>query len=162
RALSPDGRARPPGLGAGPPAARRRRRALGAARPAGACRAPGDAPDQRLWTDREHHLHLLLPNRRCGPPHPLGAARRPDRRHHRVRQVAVVVREDRPGDKRLVAWIVPIAESPSAAELRAFLADRLPEPMIPAFFLPLPALPLNANGKVDRRALAALPLPAGE
>ncbi|HZF10791.1 MAG TPA: amino acid adenylation domain-containing protein, partial [Thermoanaerobaculia bacterium] len=102
--------------------------------------------------------------------------------HPRVRQAAVVVREDRPGDKRLVAWLVlepvdpaggllralraasrpssestgsrtsQVAESPSAAELRAFLADRLPEPMIPAFFLPLPALPLTANGKVDRRA----------
>ena len=73
-----------------------------------------------------------------------------------VRDVVVVAREDQPGDKRLVAYLVHgEGAAPVAAELRAAVKDALPEYMIPAIFLTLPALPLTANGKVDRRALPA-------
>ena len=58
-------------------------------------------------------------------------------------------------DRRLVAWVVARegVESPPASELRAFLRGRLPEPLVPAIFVPLPALPLTPSGKLDRRAL---------
>ncbi|WP_125530603.1 non-ribosomal peptide synthetase [Streptomyces sp. WAC 06725] len=67
-----------------------------------------------------------------------------------VDQVAVVVREDRPGDKRLVAYVVG-----DAAGIRDFAADRLPDYMIPGTLVPLDALPITGNGKVDRAALPA-------
>jgi thioesterase domain-containing protein/acyl carrier protein len=52
-----------------------------------------------------------------------------------------------------VAYVVPAAASPTAAELRAFLSARLPDYMLPAAYVMLPALPLTANGKIDRKAL---------
>ena len=70
-------------------------------------------------------------------------------RHPAVSQVIVLVRED-----ALVAWYLPAVEV-SAADLRAALGKELPDYMIPAWFVPLPALPLTANGKVDRKALPA-------
>ncbi|HEV3077173.1 MAG TPA: amino acid adenylation domain-containing protein, partial [Thermoanaerobaculia bacterium] len=80
-------------------------------------------------------------------------------RHPGLRQAVVALREVRPGDQRLVAWVVPSGERvPEAAELRSFLAERLPEPMVPAAFVALASLPVLPNGKVDRRAL---PAPAG-
>jgi len=84
------------------------------------------------------------------------------RRHPAVSEAVVLLREDRPGDQRLTAYLglVPEADSPNGAELRRDLAERLPAAMIPAAFVLLPALPLNANGKVDRQALAAI-LPEG-
>ena len=74
------------------------------------------------------------------------------REHAQVRDAAVTVREDTPGDRRLVAYTVGDAEP---GRLRAHLAARLPEPMLPAAYVQLEQLPLNAHGKVDRRALPA-------
>lgn len=81
-------------------------------------------------------------------------------RHPAVAATAVVAREHPPGDTRLVAYVVsrPGAARPAAAELRRFLAGQLPAHMVPAAFAFLDALPLTANGKVDR---AALPSPEG-
>jgi aminoglycoside N3'-acetyltransferase/acyl carrier protein len=71
-----------------------------------------------------------------------------------VREAVVVAREETPGDTRLVAYVVPAREpAPTAGELRRFLKARLPEYMLPAAFVPLEALPLMPNGKVDRHAL---------
>jgi tyrocidine synthetase-3 len=72
--------------------------------------------------------------------------------HDAIRDAAVVVREDAPGEQRLVAYIVSDREA-SASDLRQFLQDRLPRYMIPAAFVELPSLPLTSNGKVDRRVL---------
>ena len=76
--------------------------------------------------------------------------------HLSVRDAVVAAREDRSGDKRLVAYVVAKeGGAPEAASLREHLAARLPEHMVPAVFVRLEALPLTAHGKVDRRALPA-------
>jgi surfactin synthase thioesterase subunit/acyl carrier protein len=72
--------------------------------------------------------------------------------HPAVREAVVLAREDAPGEKRLVAYVV--AES-TADELRRFLKDKLPDHMVPAVFVLLDTLPLLSNGKIDRRALPA-------
>jgi amino acid adenylation domain-containing protein len=77
--------------------------------------------------------------------------------HSSIAQCVVVLREDRPGDKRLVAYYTRHGDpNPSIFELREFLGSKLPEYMIPAAFVRLDTLPLTPSGKIDRRAL---PLP---
>ncbi|GAB2610875.1 hypothetical protein GCM10027168_49720 [Streptomyces capparidis] len=76
--------------------------------------------------------------------------------HPAVDRALVVVREDRPGDRRLVGYAVPAAgPRPDPAALRAFAAERLPGHMVPAAVVVLDRLPLTPNGKVDRAALPA-------
>ncbi len=78
-----------------------------------------------------------------------------------VGEAAVVLRRGRSGEPELAAFYSRRREAPSApaaAELRAALAARLPEHMVPSAFVEIAALPLNPNGKIDRRALAALPV----
>jgi amino acid adenylation domain-containing protein len=73
-----------------------------------------------------------------------------------VNMAVVMAREDRPGDKRLVAYVVASHEpTPTFGELRSFLKEKLPDYMIPSGFVYLDTLPLTPNGKVDRRALPA-------
>ena len=73
---------------------------------------------------------------------------------HGVDQAVVMLREDTPGDKRLVAYLVSSNGSiPSAADLRSQLLLKLPDYMVPAAFISLPSFPLTANAKIDRRAL---------
>ncbi|KDM91475.1 non-ribosomal peptide synthase/polyketide synthase [Photobacterium galatheae] len=84
--------------------------------------------------------------------------------HEAVTNVTVDAWEASDGDKRLVAWIVPGPQAEQellAGQLRQFLADRLPEYMVPSAYLWLEALPLTTNGKLDKRALPAPESAAG-
>ncbi len=78
--------------------------------------------------------------------------------HPAVAAAVAVLRQEGPADQRLVAYLTAAAPAtvPTATELRRFLAERLPEPMLPAAYVVLPALPLTANGKLDRQALARI------
>jgi len=74
--------------------------------------------------------------------------------HLAVKETAVVVREDQPGNKRLVAYVVPDQKNVlEISELRRFLKKKLPDYMIPSAFKILEALPLTPSGKINRRAL---------
>lgn len=78
-------------------------------------------------------------------------------KHPTVKQAVVLAREDEPGDKRLVAYIVANPEEKLAiADLRPYLQGRLPDYMVPAIFMTVEAMPKTPSGKIDRRAL---PLP---
>jgi amino acid adenylation domain-containing protein len=73
--------------------------------------------------------------------------------HPKIHELVVMAREDSPGDKHLIAYFVVKQPIPSTSELRQFLADKLPDYMIPSAFVALETLPLTPNGKVDRKAL---------
>lgn len=76
------------------------------------------------------------------------------RQHPSIHEAVVALREDAPGDKRLVAYLVPVArERFAAGALREILAAQLPDYMLPAVFVLLEALPLTLNGKLDRQGL---------
>ncbi|HEX2094411.1 MAG TPA: amino acid adenylation domain-containing protein, partial [Longimicrobiaceae bacterium] len=79
--------------------------------------------------------------------------------HPGVREAFVMVREDRPGEQRLAAYLIPGGEAPPVGELRAFLKERVPDYMVPSGFVAMDAFPLTSNGKVERAALPA-PEPA--
>src|SRR6185503_11579985 len=79
--------------------------------------------------------------------------------HPHVSHAATIVREDQPGDRRLVSYIVPTPNThPHPTTLRTHTTTRLPDYMVPTHVIVLDQLPLNANGKLDR---AALPAPVG-
>ncbi len=75
--------------------------------------------------------------------------------HPQVAQAVVLVREDRPGEVRLVAYVISRQGQPTAADLRAHLRLILPDYMLPQHFVPVARLPLLPNGKIDRKGLPA-------
>ncbi len=84
----------------------------------------------------------------------LGEIRAALQAHPQIREVEVIAREIRPGDRRVLAYFLPqSAEGVDLAELRRYAKRRLPEHMVPAAFVRLTDLPMTANGKVDHRAL---------
>lgn len=77
-------------------------------------------------------------------------------RHESIGGCIALVREDMPGDKRLVAYVVPQTVSPpSASDLRKYLQQKLPDYMIPSAFVTVDSFPLTPNGKINRKALPA-------
>ena len=77
-------------------------------------------------------------------------------RHDAVRHAVVIAREDNPGEKRLVAYVVSNEEMPpTISDLREFLGEKLPDYMVPGTFVFLDALPLTPTGKVNRSGLPA-------
>ena len=74
-------------------------------------------------------------------------------RHAGIRTCAVIARDDLPGGRRLVGYVVPTGEPVPTADLRAHMSALLPEFMVPSAFVTLSALPVTPNGKLDRRAL---------
>ena len=76
-------------------------------------------------------------------------------KHPEIRDVAVMAREDVPGTKRLVGYVVAASPAPEISVLRDFLKQTLPEYMVPSVFVFLEKMPLTVNGKIDRKALPA-------
>jgi hypothetical protein len=78
------------------------------------------------------------------------------RKHPAVREAATLLREDVPGNQRLVGYVLPKdGERPAPQDLRDFLAEKLPSTMVPTAFVIIDKLPLTPNGKLDHRALPA-------
>ena len=82
--------------------------------------------------------------------------------HPGVRSTVVVPRQDTPGEKKLIAYLVPGEQGCSITELRAHLKKKLPSYMLPSAFVLMDSLPLSPNGKVDRAALPAPQTPHSE
>lgn len=80
--------------------------------------------------------------------------------HPAIREAVVIARAETDGETRLVAYVVPNGPAPHAGALRQFLEPRVPAYMMPSVFISLEALPVTANGKVDRAALPPPPKPA--
>jgi amino acid adenylation domain-containing protein len=78
--------------------------------------------------------------------------------HPAVAAAVAAVRDIAPGDRRLIAYVVPAQDEPDPDELRRALKRKLPPFMVPSLFVALPSLPVTANGKLDR---GALPMPTG-
>lgn len=76
-------------------------------------------------------------------------------RHPQVHTAVAILREDLPGDKRLVAYLIPKGSPPTTSDLKAYLKSHLPEYMVPSAFVLLEQFPLTPNEKVDRKALPA-------
>ncbi|MBD1926383.1 amino acid adenylation domain-containing protein [Trichocoleus sp. FACHB-90] len=76
--------------------------------------------------------------------------------HPAVRETVVIIREEIPGDKHLIAYVVPDQQQTPTSMMRQFLKEKLPEYMVPSAYVVLESLPLTPNGKVDRRALPAV------
>jgi len=75
------------------------------------------------------------------------------KQHPSISDAVVIVREDKPGDKQLVAYLIADGDKEHFEQLSAWLAEKMPSYMVPSHFSYLEAFPLTANGKVDRRAL---------
>ncbi|HEX2568766.1 MAG TPA: MupA/Atu3671 family FMN-dependent luciferase-like monooxygenase [Polyangia bacterium] len=129
----------------------------------------GDAPGGRLY--RTGDVARTLPDGRIeylgrrdfqiklrGIRVELGEIEAALAQHPAVREVTLTARDDGPGGRRLVAYVVPApGEEPAVSLLRAHLRERLPDYMVPSVFVLLDALPRTPGGKVDRRALPAPP-----
>jgi amino acid adenylation domain-containing protein/non-ribosomal peptide synthase protein (TIGR01720 family) len=77
-------------------------------------------------------------------------------RHTTVQEAVVTARDDGPGGQQLVAYVVPCGQARQGIDdLRCWVQEQLPSYMVPALFIPLAALPMTPNGKIDRRALPA-------
>lgn len=76
-------------------------------------------------------------------------------KHPAVREVVIVLREDNPTEKMLVAYIVAGDETPNVTDLRNFLKEKLPEYMVPSIFMVVANFPKTPNGKIDRKSLPA-------
>ena len=78
------------------------------------------------------------------------------KQHPDIHELAAVLREDIPGDKRIVVYFVAKPDKMlDASDIRAFIRNKVPEYMVPSAFVPMDQLPLTQNGKIDRRALPA-------
>jgi acyl carrier protein len=120
-------------------------------------------PGERLYAQRSgagaarRLVRVPGPRRPTGEDprlsHRAGGDRDSAVRHSDLAGVAVAAPEERPGQRWIVAWVVPGARRPTPGELRSFLAESLPEYMLPGLFLFLDALLMTPNGKGDRAAL---------